>query len=49
MKKLTLREVKPVLQVGTFPDGPVVKNPHANAGDIGSIPSLRRSYMPRSN
>ena len=25
------------------------KNPPANAGDMGSIPDLRRSHMPRSN
>ena len=32
-----------------FPDGSVVKNPHANAGDMGSIPDLERSHMPWSN
>ena len=32
-----------------FPGGPVVKNPPANAGDMGSNPGLRRSHMPRSN
>ena len=32
-----------------FPDGAVVKNPPANAGDMGSSPSLGRSHMPRSN
>ena len=26
-----------------FPDGSVVKNPSANAGDLGSIPGLGRS------
>ena len=26
-----------------FPDGSVVKNPPANAGDVGSIPGLGRS------
>jgi len=31
-----------------FPDGSVVKNPPANAGDSGSIP-LRRSHMPQTN
>ena len=25
------------------------KNPPANAGDMGSIAGMRRSYMPRSN
>ena len=29
--------------------GSVVKNPPANAGDMGSIPGLGRSHMPRSN
>ena len=28
------------------PDGPVVKNPPANAGDTGLIPGLGRSHMP---
>ena len=28
-----------------FPGGPVVRNPPASAGDIGSIPSLGRFYM----
>ena len=32
-----------------FPGGPVVKNPPVNAGDMGSIPDLRRFHMPRSN
>ena len=32
-----------------FPGGPVVKNPPANAGDMGSSPGLGRSHMPRSN
>ena len=31
-----------------FPDGSVVKNPPANAGDMGSIPDLGRSHMPRA-
>ena len=30
------------------PDGTVVKNPPADAGDTGSIPGLGRSHMPRS-
>ena len=29
-----------------FPGGPVVKNPLANAGDMGLIPGLRRLHMP---
>ena len=28
-----------------FPGGPVVENPPANAGDMGSIPGLGRSHM----
>ena len=36
------------LMVG-FPDGAVVKNPPANAEDIGPIPGPGRSHMPRSN
>ena len=32
-----------------FPGGTVVKNPPANAGDMGSSPGLGRSHMPRSN
>ena len=40
--------VKPGLVVDSqdlkgFPGGSVVKNPPANAGDIGSIPGSRRS------
>ena len=32
-----------------FPDGTVVKNPPANAGDRGSSPGPGRSSMPQSN
>ena len=32
-----------------FPGGPVVKNPRASAGDIGSIPGLGRFHMLWSN
>ena len=32
-----------------FPGGAVVKNPPANAGDMGSSPSRERSHMPWSN
>ena len=32
-----------------FPGGTVVKNLPADAGDVGSSPSLGRSHMPRSN
>ena len=32
-----------------FPGGPVVKNPPAKAGDMGSTPGLGRSHTPWSN
>ena len=32
-----------------FPGGAVVKNPPANAGDMGSSPGLGRYHMLRSN
>ena len=32
-----------------FPGGLVIKNPSANAGFMGSIPGLGRSYVPQSN
>ena len=32
-----------------FPGGAVVKNPPANAGDMGLSSGLGRSYMPWSN
>ena len=32
-----------------FPGGAVVKNLPVNAGDMGLIPGLGRSHMPRSN
>ena len=32
-----------------FPDGPVVKNSPANAGDMNSIPVPERSHMPQGN
>ena len=34
---------------GDFPGGTELKNPPANAGDMGSSPGLGRSHMPRSN
>ena len=35
--------------MGGFPGGAVVKNPPANAGDIGSTPGPGRSHMLRSS
>ena len=32
-----------------FPGGTVLKDLPANAGNLGSIPGLGRSHMPRSN
>ena len=32
-----------------FPGDSVVKNPPANAGDVGSSPGPGRSHMPQSN
>ena len=32
--------------MGGFPGGPGVKNPPANTGDMGFIPSLERLHMP---
>ena len=32
-----------------FPGGPVVKNPPANAGDLGSVPGLGRFHMPQGS
>ena len=43
----TITEIKNTLE--GFPGGTVVKNPPANAGDMGSSPGLGRSHMPRSN
>ena len=37
------------LNLGDFPGGAVVKNPPANAGDMGSSPGPGRSHMPQSN
>ena len=34
---------------GNFPGGAVVKNPPANAGNMGLIPGPGRSHMPGSN
>ena len=42
-KSLALKKFK------GFPGGAVVKNPPANAGDMGSSPGPGRSRMPRSN
>ena len=38
-----------IKQSWDFPGGAVVKNPPANAGDMGSSPGPGRSHMLRSN
>ena len=38
-----------VNELRDFPGGAVVKNPPANAGDVGSSPGLGRSHMLQSN
>ena len=37
------------MQVLDFPGGPVVNNPLASAGDMGSIPDPGGFYMPWGN
>ena len=37
------------MRVQGFPGGAVVKNPPANAGDMGLSPGPGSSHMPRSN
>ena len=44
-----MRRVHPGGNVRGFSGGSVVKNLPANAGDTGSIPDLRRSYVPQSS
>ena len=39
-------ELKIVMNLWSFPGGSVVKNPPANAGDMGSVPDPGRSHMP---
>ena len=44
-KKTTLTITTNFKNLRGFPDGSVVKNPPANAGDTGSIPGLGRSHV----
>ena len=51
---LAIREIKVKttvlkLLIRGFAGGAVVKNPPANAGDMGSSPGPGRSHVPRSN
>ena len=45
----TGRKYSKILQLQGSPGGAVVKNPPANAWDMGSSPGPGRSHMPRSN
>ena len=47
MDQKTTNDLKGMM--GGFPGGRVVKNLSANAGNIGSFPSLGRSHMLWSN
>ena len=47
--KLDKSDVIKIKNFWGFPGGTVVKNPPANAGDMGSSPALGRSHMPQSN
>ena len=47
--RLVIEVVFKITGLGDFPGGTMVKNPPANAGDMGSIPGPGRSHMPRSN
>ena len=46
--KLTPMDIKTYTKQD-FPGGAVVKNPPANAGDVGLIPGPGRSHMLQSN
>ena len=46
--KSKFQEAEDRLSLG-FPGDSVVKNPPTNAADMGSIPDLERSHIPRSN
>ena len=47
--KLAYSYISKNKDIRDFPGGTVVKNPPANAGDMGSSPGPGRSHMPRSN
>ena len=46
-KRSITREIKRNPQ--DVPGGPVLKNPPANAGDVGLIPGVGRSHKQQSN
>ena len=43
------KKIMQIKKTEDFPGGTVVKNPPADAGDMGSIPGPGGSHMPRSN
>ena len=43
------KKVYLINDVEDFPGGAVVRNPPANAGDVGSSPGLGKSHMSQSN
>ena len=47
--KENITKPKSLLKVEDFPGGAVVKNPPANAGDMGSSPGRGNSHMPWSS
>ena len=55
MGQITRQSVHPPVrtaatkQARDFPGGPVVKNPSANAGDVGSISGAGRFHIPQGN
>ena len=48
-RKIIFKTRKDIKRDEGFPSGLVVKNPPANARDMGSIPGQGRSHMPQSN
>ena len=48
-EKLYKRKDQYLKVISDFPGGAVVKNPPANAGDMGLSSGPGRSHMPRSN
>lgn len=44
-----MKQKKTKKYVDDFSVGPVVKNPSANAGDMGPIPDLGRSHSLQNN
>ena len=52
LSKIGIKQLKPnniKTKTWDFPDGPVVENLPANAGDMCLIPDPGRSHMPRGN